>query len=90
MQSVQLSNAQNIDGQLHTQNESDNCHFSSNPTSLDFDLREIQELRKIRERVLELYGSIEEFDKQFMQQKSNNVDYREGMGSEIIPESFSF
>ena len=90
MQSVQLSNAQNIDGQLHTQNESDNCHFSSNPTSVDFDKREIDELRNIWKRVLEMYGSIEEFDRQFMQQRSNHVDYREGMGIEIIPESFSF
>ena len=89
-QSVQLSNAKNIDGQLHTQKESDNCHFSSNPTSVYFDKREIEKLRNIRKRVLEMYGSIEEFDRQFMQQRSSHVDYREGIESDIIPESFSF
>lgn len=90
LHSIQLSNTRDIDNQLSTQNESDDRHFVSNPTSIDFDVREIHELRNIRNRVLQMYGSIEEFDRQFMNRSMQQRLIQEDMESEILPEAFSF
>ena len=87
---VQLSNAQHIDGQLQTTSESNSQKFLSNTLPADVDIRELHELRSLRNKVIEMYGSIEEFDREFMNIRNQNRSHQQDMESELTPDAFSF